>query len=186
VTALYVLAGAAGVALLWGALMYNALVRLRNHCREAWSNVDTELKRRYELVPNLVETVKGYAKYEQDVLERVVRARGRAMAAQGRPREQAEQENALVGALQTMFAVAESYPDLKASGHFLALQRELTNTEDRIQAARRFYNANVRDLNTRVESVPSNLIANLCSIQPEDYFQIQDGSVRTLPDASVQ
>ncbi len=185
-TVVYAFAGVAGLVLLWGALMYNALVRLRNHCREAWSNVDTELKRRYELVPNLVETVKGYAKYEQDVFERVVQARGRAMSARGRPREQAEQENALVGALQSMFAVAESYPDLKASAHFLALQRELTNTEDRIQAARRFYNANVRDLNTRVESVPSNLIAKLFSLQPEDYFQIQESSARAVPGARTE
>ena len=124
---------------------YNTLVALRNHIRDAWSNIDTELKRRYDLIPNLVATVKGYAAHEKEVFDRVTQLRTQCMASQGRPGQQATDENELVTALQKMLAVVENYPQLKADQHFLKLQQELVNTEDRIQAARRFFNGNVRD-----------------------------------------
>jgi LemA protein len=153
--------------------MYNGLVKLRFQCREAWSNVDTELKRRYDLIPNLVSTVKGYAAHEQAVLEEVTRLRNAAVASTGAPSAQAADENNLVKALRQLLVVVERYPDLKASGHFLELQRELSNTEDRIQAARRFYNANVRDLNIRCEQFPSTLVAGAFGFKPEDFFEIE-------------
>ena len=180
-TALYVILGAVFLAIVWVIATYNALVRLKQHCRESWSGIDTELRRRYDLIPNLVETVKGYAAHEREVLENVTRARTRAAASTGSPKSQANDENVLVGALRQLFAVSERYPDLKASGNFLALQEELANTEDRIQAARRFYNANVRDLNTRIEVFPSNLIAGMFSFAKEEFFEIEDAVVRQLP-----
>lgn len=167
--------------LLWVALLYNGLVRLRNYCTEAWADIDTELKRRYELIPNLVNTVKGYAKHEHQLLERVVQARNAAQANHGSPEAQAHDENVLVGNLRQLFAVAEGYPDLKANQNFLHLQQELVHTENRIQRARRFYNANVRDLNTRVETFPSNLIANLFSFQKREFFEIEDATERAVP-----
>ena len=166
---------------MWALLNYNALVRLRNHCKESWSNVDTELKRRYELIPNLVEAVKGYAKHERGALEAVIQARSRALASTGTPDSQARDENALVGSLKQLFAVAEGYPDLKASENFLQLQKELANTEDRIQAARRFFNANVRDLNTRIEVFPSNLIAGPFGFSQQEYFQIESLELQEPP-----
>lgn len=184
-TGLYVILGVVGVGLLWVLLNYNALVRLRNHCKESWSNVDTELKRRYELIPNLVEAVKGYAKHERGVLEAVVQARSRALASTGSPDAQARDENALVGSLKQLLAVAEGYPDLKASENFLQLQKELANTEDRIQAARRFYNANVRDLNTRIEVFPSNLIAGSFGFSQQEYFQIESLELREPPQVQL-
>jgi len=164
--------------LLWLIGTYNGLVRLRQHVRESWSGIDTELKRRYDLIPNLVETVKGYAAHERQVLEEVTRARQQAVASTGSPGEQAMSENLLVGALKHLFAVAENYPDLKASTNFLHLQQELVNTEDRIQAARRFYNANVRDMNTRVETVPSNIVANMFGFKTEEFFEVESAAVR--------
>jgi len=177
----YVLLGLIVVLLIWGAAAYNALVRLRQHVRESFSGIDTELRRRYDLIPNLVETVKGYAAHERGVLEQVTRARSRAVASTGSPASQARDENALIGTLKQLFALSERYPDLKASGNFLALQEELANTEDRIQAARRFYNANVRDLNTRIRVFPSNLIASAFSFRPEEFFEIEEASVRRPP-----
>lgn len=174
-----------GTALLWALLNYNALVRLRNHCKESWSNVDTELKRRYELVPNLVEAVKGYAVHERSALEAVIQARSRALASTGTPDAQAKDENALVVSLKQLLAVAEGYPGLKASENFLQLQKELANTEDRIQAARRFYNANVRDLNTRIEVFPSNLIASSFGFSQQDYFQIESLELREPPKVQL-
>jgi LemA protein len=171
--------------LIWLIGTYNSLVRLRQHCRESWSGIDTELKRRYDLVPNLVETVKGYVAHERDVLERVVAARAKAAASHGRPAEQARDENMLVGALRQMFVLAEGYPQLKASDNFLALQNELVITEDRIQAARRFYNANVRDLNTRVETFPSNVVAGMFGFGKEDFFEIDSASVRHAPSVEL-
>jgi len=181
----YIAIGAAVVVLFWVIANYNALVRLRQHCRESWSGIDTELKRRYELIPNLVETVKGYAKHEREVLQAVVEARNRAVASTGSPRQQADDENAFVGTVRRLFAVAEGYPDLKASRNFLALQEELANTEDRIQAARRFYNANVRDLNTRIQVFPSSLIASLFGFQPEQFFEIEGAHVRQPPPVEL-
>ena len=166
------------VPVIWAIANYNVLVRLRQHCRESWSVIDTELRRRYDLIPNLVETVRGYAAHERTVLQAVTDARNRALASTGSPGSQAADENALVGTLKTLFAVSESYPQLKASANFLALQKELANTEDRIQAARRFYNANIRDLNTRIQVFPSSLIASVFHFAPEEYFEIDSAGVR--------
>ncbi len=173
------------IPLLWVIGTFNGLVRLRQHVRESWAGIDTELRRRYDLVPNLVEAVKGYAAHEKQVLERVIQARNTAMASEGSPESQARDENALVGSLKQLFAVSEDYPDLKASGNFLHLQQELVNTEDRIQAARRFYNANVRDMNTRVEVFPSNIIAGMFSFQREEFFEVEDASVRLAPQVNL-
>jgi LemA protein len=169
------------IPLLWLIGTYNGLVRLRNHVRESWSAIDTELKRRYDLIPNLVETVKGYASHERDVLERVIQARNQAVASTGTPRSQAVDENALVGELRRLLAVVEAYPDLKASANFLQLQGELVNTEDRIQAARRFYNANVRDYNTRAEVFPANLVAGGFGFERADFFEIDSAVQRAAP-----
>ncbi|MFH1844265.1 MAG: LemA family protein [bacterium] len=177
----YIPFGILALVLVWAIGNYNILVRLRQHVRESWSGINTELKRRYDLIPNLVETVKGYAAHEREVLQAVTEARSRAAEEKGSPEHQAEVENELVGALRKLFAVSERYPDLKASDNFLAMQRELANTEDRIQAARRFYNANVRDMNTRREVFPSNLIAALFSFEPEEFFEIEDAGVRAAP-----
>ncbi len=167
------------------ALMYNHLVSLRNRVTESWSNVDTELKRRYDLIPNLVEAVKGYAAHERELFQRVVEARARALASGGRPSEQAADENQLVGSMKSLFAVAERYPDLKASSNFLALQEELTDTEDRIQAARRFYNGNVRDLNNACQSIPTNIIAGMFDFKPAEFFEIESALVRQAPQVAV-
>lgn len=157
---------------------YNGLVRVSNACDESWSGIDTELKRRYDLIPRLVETVKGYAKHERETLELVIRARNTAMDNHGAPESQARDENAMIGALRRVFALAEAYPELKANEHFLKLQKELATTENRIQRARRFYNANVRDLNNRVQMFPSSIIAGMFSFTQRDYFEIEDHSVR--------
>jgi len=176
-----ILAGIVLVAFIWVVAVYNSLVRLRQHCRESWSGIDTELRRRYDLIPNLVETVKGYAAHERETLAAVTEARNRAVASTGSPQSQARDENALVGTLKSLFAVSERYPDLKASENFLHLQKELANTEDRIQAARRFYNANVRDTNTRIESFPSSIIAEAAGFRLQEYFEVSDAAVRTPP-----
>lgn len=178
---LAILGGAVLVPLLWLLVTYNGLVRLRLHVKESWSGIDTELKRRYDLIPNLVQTVRGYAAHERDTLEAVVRARQRAVESTGSPSSQARDENVLVGSLRQLLAVSEAYPDLKASAHFLGLQRELANTEDRIQAARRFYNANVRDLNTRVEQFPSNLVAGAFGFRAAEFFEVEDTGTRAPP-----
>lgn len=159
---------------------YNTLVALRNHISEAWSNIDTELKRRYELIPNLVETVKGYAKHERETLERVIELRNQCMADHGSVNHQEGTEKQLVGAVQKLLAVVESYPDLKANKNYLELQKELVNTEDRIQAARRFYNGNVRDYRNKCEAFPSNIIASMFKFQPLDFFNV-DPAVREAP-----
>jgi LemA protein len=159
---------------------YNALVTIRNHISEAWSNIDTELKRRYELIPNLVATVKGYAAHERETLERVIELRNLCMADHGSVSHQEGTEKQLVGAVQKLIAVAESYPDLKADQNYLQLQKELINTEDRIQAARRFYNGNVRDYKNKCEAFPSNLIAGLFGFKPHDFFNV-DPAVREAP-----
>jgi LemA protein len=167
--------------LLYAVVQYNKLVGLRHYMRNAWSNIDTELKRRYDLIPNLVATVQGYARHERDVLESVTRLRNQCAANHGAPGAQAADERQLVGALQHLFAVVENYPALKADGQFLDLQRELTHTEDRIQAARRFYNGNVRDYRVKCESFPSHLIAGLFGFKPEAYFSVAP-SVRDVPN----
>lgn len=166
--------------LLYVVVTYNGFVALRNHIRDAWANIDTELKRRYELIPNLVATVKGYARHEQAVLERVAQLRNQCQANHGSTTSQAADERELVGAMRQLFAVVERYPDLKANRHYLQLQRELINTEDRIQAARRFFNGNVRDYRNKRESFPSNLVAGLFDFPPLDFFEVES-SVREAP-----
>jgi LemA protein len=172
------------LVLLWLVLNYNALVRVRQHVRESWSDIDTELKRRYDLVPNLIEAVKGYAAHERELFAAVTEARSRARASTGSPGSQARDEVPLVEGVRRLIAVAESYPELKASENFLALQEELARTEDRIQRARRFYNGNVRDLNTRVEVFPSNLVARLFGFGQEDFFEVESAVVREVVDVS--
>jgi LemA protein len=167
-----ILLGIGLLAVIAALLSYNRFVRQRQLVDNSWSNVDTELKRRYDLIPNLVATVEGYAAHERSTLEAVVRARSDALAADGDAAAQAPHENILVDALRQLLALREAYPDLKASTQFLDLQRQLIATEDRIQAARRFYNANVRDYNTRVETFPSTLIAALGHFTKRDYFEI--------------
>jgi LemA protein len=169
------------VPVVWFIVQYNTLISLRNYIRESWSNVDTELKRRYDLIPNLVATVKGYAAHERDVLERVIELRNRCAANQGPVADQARDENQLVDALKQMFAIVESYPQLKADQHFLKLQTELINTENRIQAARRFYNGNVRDYQNKRETFPSNLVANMFRFQAEEFFSVPP-SVAEVPN----
>lgn len=165
-------------------VQYNHLVALKNYIRNSWSNIDTELKRRYDLIPNLVATVKGYAKHESEVLENVTRLRNQCQANQGPIHEQAVDESLLVGALQRMFVVVENYPQLKANENFLLLQKELINTEDRIQAARRFFNGNVRDYNNKCQLFPSNLIASVFGFRAEDYFEVES-SVRENPEVKL-
>jgi LemA protein len=179
---LVVLAVIVLLPLLYVVVTYNTLVALRNHIRDAWSNIDTELKRRYDLIPNLVATVKGYAAHEKGVFDRVTQLRAQCMASHGRPGEQAADENELVAALQRMLAVVENYPQLKADQHFLKLQQELVNTEDRIQAARRFFNGNVRDYRNKCQMFPSSVVAGMFGFESQDYFNVPP-SVREVPDA---
>jgi len=172
------------VPLVFLALMYNRLVSVRNHCTEAWHNIDTELKRRYDLIPNLVQCVKGYAAHEREVLEQVTRLREECLHNEGSPEQQAASENKLVRALNVLYARIEAYPDLKASANFLQLQQELVNTEDRIQAARRFYNGNVRENNNLVQMFPTNLIASLFGFTLREYFEVEEAH-RAVPDARL-
>jgi LemA protein len=182
---LWIFVGLVVVALFWLIGVYNGLIRLQQHVKESWSGIDTELRRRYDLIPNLVETVKGYASHEQSVLTRVIEARNSAQHSNGSPKDQAADENTFVGAVNGMLMLAENYPDLKASVNFLALQQELANTEDRIQAARRFYNANVRDLNTRCRTFPSSLVASMTKITTAEFFEVQSAAIRVAPSVSV-
>jgi LemA protein len=179
---LIVIAAVFLLPILYVVLTFNTLVALRNHIRDAWGNIDTELKRRYDLIPNLVATVKGYAAHEKGIFERITQLRAQCLASQGTIREQAANESQLVGALEKLLAVVENYPQLKADQHFLELQHELVNTEDRIQAARRFFNGNVRDYRNKCETFPSSIIAGIFGFQPEDYFSVRP-SVREVPDA---
>jgi LemA protein len=160
---------------------YNRFVRQRNLIDNAWSNVDTELKRRYDLVPNLVQTVKGYASHEASTLTEVTQARAQAIAETGSPDDQARTENALVGSLRSLLAVSEAYPDLKADTGFLGLQHQLVETEDRIQAARRLYNNDVRAYNERVQSVPTNVVARLGHFDQREYFEVDEAVVTAAP-----
>jgi LemA protein len=161
-------------------MVYNALVRQRNQVKEAWSDIDVQLKRRYNLIPNLVETVKGYATHEREAFDSVTKARANALSA-GSPQEQAQAENALTSTLKTLFAVAEAYPDLKANANFLELQRELSDTENKIQASRRFYNSNVRDFNTAIEQFPKNVVANTFSFKKAEFFELEEEEARSVP-----
>lgn len=161
--------------LLYLAMSYNRLVRLRNRIANAWAQVDVQLRRRYDLIPNLVETVKGYAKHERETFESVTNARANALSAQG-VAAKAQSENALSATLKSLFAVAEAYPDLKANQNFLNLQEELSSTEGRIAYARQFYNDAVLQLNTKVQSFPSNIIANMFGFREHEYFEADDTS----------
>lgn len=162
------------VLALWVIASFNGLVALKNRAKEAWADIDVQLKRRYDLIPNLVETVKGYATHEKELFEKVTQARANAMNAQG-TEAKAQAENILSGTLKSLFAVSEAYPDLKASVNFLELQRELTDTEDKIQASRRFYNTNVRDLNIKIESFPDNVLAGAFGFKQMELFEIAAG-----------
>lgn len=170
---LYIIIGIVVLLVLWIILGYNGLVSKVNRTKEAWADIDVQLKRRYDLIPNLVETVKGYATHEREAFENVTAARSAAMQA-GTPAAKAQAENALTGTLKSLFAVAEAYPDLKANQNFLELQRQLGDTEDKIQAARRFYNSNVQDLNTSIQSFPGNLIANTFHFQSMQLFELAE------------
>jgi len=174
---IYIVLGVVILALLLVAGIYNNLVTLKNRAKEAWADIDVQLKRRYDLIPNLVETVKGYATHEKELFEKVTKARVSAMGAQG-IHAKAEAENMLSGTLKSLFAVSENYPDLKASANFLELQRELADTENKIQAARRFYNTNVRDLNIKVESFPDNMIAGAFGFKQMELFQTANEAER--------
>lgn len=160
------------VLLLWAIAIYNGLIVLKNRVDEAWSDIDVQLKRRYDLIPNLVNTVKGYAAHEKEVFEKVTEARSKAMGAET-PHEKELAENALSGTLKSLFALAENYPDLKANQNFLELQRELTDTEDKIQASRRFYNGNVRDFNTKIEVFPNNIFAKMLNFAKREFFEAE-------------
>lgn len=161
------------LAILWIVFAYNSLIRTRNRVRESWSDIEVQLKRRYDLIPNLVEAVKGYMSHEKQVFEGVTEARSRAMDAQSR-QDKSAAENQLSATLKTLFAVSENYPDLKANANFMELQRELSDTENKIQAARRFYNSMVLDLNTRVQVFPTNLIAKMFNFKSEEFFEVEN------------
>jgi LemA protein len=160
-------------------VLYNGLVQLRNRIDNAWSQIDVQLQRRHDLIPNLVETVKGYAAHERGTLEAVVQARNSAIAAKG-PAEQAQAENVLSGALRQLFALSEAYPDLKANENFLNLQEEITSSEDRIAYARQFYNDSVLKYNAKIQSIPSNLIAGMLSYREREYFEVESAA-REVP-----
>jgi len=161
--------------------IYNGLIKLRNTSEQAWSDVDVQLKRRYDLIPNLVETVKGYASHEKETFEKVVQARNQAMGASS-PGDKAQAENFLQSTLKSLFALAEAYPELKANQNFLDLQDELSTIEEQIQLARRYYNAVVRDLNTKIESVPSNIVANMFHFEKREYFELDSDEERKTPE----
>ena len=182
---LFIVGGIALLLLVGLIANFNRLVRVRQHIAESWADIDVELKRRYDLIPNLVETVKGYAAHERGVLEEVVKLRNRAVANHGPAGEQAVDESALGIGVKRLFAVAESYPQLKADAHFLALQEELAVTEDRLAAARRFFNGNVRELNQLCESFPTNLVASLFGFERGSYFELSSEAERVVPRVSV-
>ncbi len=162
---------------IWGIGLYNRFVSLIQRSEEAWADIEVQLKRRYDLIPNLVETVKGYAAHEQGTLTKVTEARNMAMSANGNIADQAKAQNMITDALKSVFALSEAYPDLKANQNFLALQSELSDTENKIQAARRFYNGNVRDLNTAIMTFPGNMIANMFHFMKKEYFDLPDNDV---------
>ncbi len=168
------------LVILWVIYSYNRLIVFRNRAKEAWADIDVQLKRRYDLIPNLVDTVKGYASHEKEVFENVTKARANALNAEatGDPKKIGQAENMLTGALKSLFAVSENYPDLKASDNFIELQREIRDTEDKIQASRRFYNRNVLALNTKIETLPVNIIAGIFNFQKRNFFEIEDEEER--------
>ena len=178
-----ILLGLIAVIVIWVISIYNSLVRLRNTVGSSWSDIDVQLRKRYNLVPNLVETVKGYARHESSVFEKVTEARTRAMGASA-PGEQAAADNMFTGALKSLFAVAEAYPELKANENFLKLQNQFSEIEGAIEAARRYYNAVVRDFNTQIEVFPAVVIANMFGFKPAEFYELQNPDVeRETPKA---
>ncbi len=173
------------VIVLWAVFSFNSLIRLTNHAKEAWADINVQLKRRYDLIPNLVETVKGYAAHESSAFENVSKARAAAMSATGTA-DKAQAENQLSGTLKTLFAVSEAYPELKANQNFLQLQQELGDTEDKIQSARRFYNTTVMALNTAVQSFPNNLIASSFGFKQMDLFELAEADAAAKEPVKVQ
>lgn len=180
-----VLLGGLLIVVVWLIATFNRLVRLRQHMKESWADIDVELKRRHDLIPNLVETVKGYAAHERELLERVIELRNRAAGAHGSTGALAADESALAAELSRLFLVVESYPVLKADQNFAALQRELALTEDRIAAARRFYNANVRDNNRLCAEVPTNVIASMFGFRAAEYFELSSAAERVVPRVAL-
>ncbi len=178
-TFLWIIIGIIVVLILWLISVYNGLIRLKNRTQEAWSDIDVQLKRRHDLIPNLIETVKGYASHEKQLFENVTRARTAVMQSQGIA-EKSSAENMLTQSLKSLFAVAENYPNLRASENFAKLQDELSDTENKIQAARRFYNGNVRDFNTKLEVFPNNLMAQSLGFKKYDFFQAEEGEKGTV------
>ena len=176
-TLLIIIAAVVLFPLVYLIATYNRLVRLRTTVKESWADVTTELKRRYDLIPNLVNTVKGYATHERAIMDEVTRAREAALTLGQSPAAQAQSENQLSQALKSLIAIAENYPDLKASQNFLGLQQELANTEDRVQASRRFYNANVRDIHVAVQSFPSSIVAGMWGFRQEEFFQADEAEI---------
>lgn len=168
------------LAIVWVVSVYNGLIRLKNQTDEAWADIDVQLKRRYDLIPNLVSTVKGYATHESGVFEKITQARAAAMGA-GTPAAKAVAENALAGTLKSLFAVVEAYPDLKANQNFAKLQDELSDTENKVQAARRFYNGNVRDFNTKLQVFPTSLFGGMLGFSKREFFEIANGAERETP-----
>ena len=179
-TIFYIILAIITVLILWAIVTYNGFVTLRNRAKEAWADIDVQLKRRYDLIPNLVNTVKGYATHESSAFEAVTTARAAAMGATTTA-DKAQAENTLAASLKSVFAISEAYPELKANENFLGLQRELSDTEDKIQAARRFYNGTVRDLNTKVESIPSSLIAGVGNFTKMDLFELAESDSAKNP-----
>ncbi|MCH7883262.1 LemA family protein [Patescibacteria group bacterium] len=177
-TTLWIIVGIGVAIIVWAIYTYNRLITFRFRAHEGLSDIDVQLKRRYNLIPNLVNAVKGYMQHEKSVLEGVTEARTRAMQSGGSPIDKTEQENILSSTLKTLFAVAENYPDLKANANFLDLQRELADTENKIQASRRFYNTTVRDLNTKIQSFPPNLIARIFKFSEEKFFEVDNEAER--------
>lgn len=169
----WIIVGVLVLLVIFAIYIYNSLVTLNQRVKEAWSDITVQLKRRYDLIPNLIETVKGYAKHEKKVFEEVTKARANALNAQG-PAETAKAENMFEGALKSLFAVAEAYPALRATENFQQLQAELVDTEDKIQAARRFYNGSVRDLNTKIQQFPNNLFAGILGFKQREYFELDE------------
>ncbi len=184
-TLLYIGLGVLAIIVIWVIFAYNRFVAMVQHAKEAWADIDVQLKRRYDLIPNLVETVKGYMTHERQTLESVTAARAAAIEAGG-VEAKGKAENMLTDALKSLFAVAEAYPDLKANTNFLELQRELSDTENKIQAARRFYNTVVRDLNTAIESFPSNIIAGLFNFEPREFFELAAGEEAARQPVAVK
>lgn len=182
---IYIILAIIVIVALWFAASYNGFVTLRNRAQEAWADIDVQLKRRYDLIPNLVNTVKGYAAHESGTFEKITAARSAAMNAQG-AEAKAQAENALAGTLKSLFAVAEAYPELKANQNFLSLQTELSDTENKVQAARRFYNGNVRDLNTKIESFPSNIIANMFNFAKMQFFELGEADAAARNPVEVK